>query len=175
MADISPEARESRLQEVNLGLQGWLQRVFHVRQAMQELFDLDGYGNFSGMQPWFLQVPEDMSLTARPLDGVVLHGEHYNPLIKVDDPRDGKIYDADSPFTGGARIAAHLSGVHTAEKGTRLDMSLHCLREATLGRTAILTSDIAEGVVIPAAEFARVELKVVDEPPIVTPSSVYAR
>lgn len=174
MAHATRTERDSLVQAANVNLHGWLERVYNVQRSLDNLFTVQGYGNFTGFRPWFPQawLPEGMSLEVRPQGDVELEGEIFSSTAGPR-PHDAT-YTEDNPFTRGAMLNASIKAIF-AEQNTHAAMLLHCLQAGPNGERGLIPHYEAEGVVIPAHHIldGEVELTIVDIPASPSQSGPY--
>jgi len=176
--------RSAEIVQANIRVQGWLQKMFSARQALQEAVAGREHANFDGMLQGFNELPEGASLEVAPQPGVTLEARRFDTLTRQSASKSYRygsrllpvFYHSDGPFTGGALIIAKLEEV--AEKDipaehdpaqARIGLSFHCLRPGHLPiPRGIAVNQVMDGVFVPGELPFETTFHVVDTPPIPT-------
>lgn len=174
MVEAIGDGRQEEIRSANVDLQGWLQRMFNARQALQEAVAGRQHANFGEMIQGFNEVPEGASIEVRADPEVMLKGRRYDSLTR-QSMGNGNLYYPGRPFTGGALVLAKIHEVTGRDRDEEYDpeqatigLSFHCLRPGPYSSAAgIAFNQILDGVFIPGKVPFEAALSIVDAPPII--------
>ena len=182
MTEVSRAERAAEIAQANIRVQGWLQRMFSARQALQEAVAGREGANFDGMIQGFNELPAGASFEVAPEPGVKLEARRYDTGFRQSASKSYEyrsqrlpvFYHSDGPFEAGALIIAKLEEVAAEDFPAEHDpgqaligLSFHCLRPSHIPiPRGMAVNQVLDGVFVPGDVPFETSFRVVDTPPI---------